>query len=203
MIAREKVLNAITDGNRTVQEYAMDFFCVNEMADIQVINRILDALDNSDDKFEIIDYLSKIRNTSIDENILEKISTKYYFDPEIDRLIDGIIAFADVELLEKRPDIRPKSGIFIERVNERKKYYNTDFDKLWKLYWEIDFNHPEFENMAIILKILSERKDFNYDKFHNEIDILAREGNENIKDFDMCELSGNLKDEYMIDYLLI
>lgn len=57
MIAREKVLNAITDGNRTVQEYAMDFFCVNEMADIQVINRILDALDNSDDKFEIIDYL--------------------------------------------------------------------------------------------------------------------------------------------------
>ena len=179
----------------------MDYFCVNEMADVQVTTQILDALDNTDDRFEMIDYLSNIENASKNEKILERINGKYYFDSELDSLVNGIIAFADVELLAKRNDIRPKIKVFKNRVKERREYYNTDFDELWKLYWEIDFMHPEFENMAIILKILSERKDFNYEKFHNEINIPARAGNEEAKDYDICELAGYLKDEYMIDYL--
>jgi len=201
MITKEQVLNAITDDNKTVRKYAMDYFCVNEMADVQVTNQILDALDNTDDRFEMIDYLSKIRNANMNEKTLERMSGKYYFDSELDLLVNGIIAFADVELLSKRNDIRPKIEVFKNRVKERREYYNTDFDELWKLYWEIDFMHPEFENMVIILKILSERKDFNYEKFHDEIDIPALIGNENAKDCDICELAGYLKDEYMIDYL--
>ncbi len=201
MINKEQVINAITNDNKTIRKYAMDYFCVNEMTDVQVTTQILDALDNTDDRFEMIEYLSNIENASKNEKILERINGKYYFDSELDSLVNGIIAFADVELLAKRNDIRPKIKVFKNRVKERREYYNTDFDELWKLYWEIDFMHPEFENMAIILKILSERKDFNYEKFHNEINIPARAGNEEAKDYDICELAGYLKDEYMIDYL--
>jgi len=202
MTKNKMIINAVRSENKMLREYAIKYFKQEKIDRLEVINIMLEHVKKGKDIFDILYYIREIKAKALNEIALETISSNYFYNKGIDGNVDMLIANARVELLKKRKDIRPKQGLAKRIMKERFRYYEMDFDTIWNQLWNMDDTHEEFENDYRILTVLSEREDFDYEKFHNEIHIDAIPGYEEIKKINLCYLAGMLKDEEMIGYLM-
>lgn len=202
MEKRKKILEAIKSDEKVIRDYAIDYFKNEKISDLEAIKNIVNEINTNQDKLKILDDLRLLDSSVFDKKTLVKIANINFDDENIQNTIDLLIAYANIDLLKNNKDIRPKNN-FAKRILKRRfKYYNMDFDKIWHQLWNMDDTHPDFENDYQILTAISDRLDFDYDKFHKEIYKDSIPGYEQVKTINLCYLAGMLKDKEMIGYVI-
>ncbi|MGM0379810.1 MAG: SEC-C metal-binding domain-containing protein [Bacillota bacterium] len=202
MEKRKNILKNIESDEKVIRDYAIEYFKCEKISDLDAINKIIDMIEISDDKLEILDYLRMLDSNAFDKETLIRLFNINFYDEKIKNAVDLLIAYANIELLKNNENIRPMSQLGQDIMKKRFEYYDMDFDIMWKQLWNMDHTHPDFENDYQILTAISDRPDFNYDKFHKEISIEAISGYEQVKTINLCQLAGMLKDKDMINYVI-
>ncbi|MBM7583182.1 hypothetical protein JOD02_002060 [Caldicoprobacter guelmensis] len=209
MLDKSKVKSLIFHPEKVVRKYAMEFFAEGGIGDIEVTNMLLELYSKGVDDDEALDILSSMPDLPHNEETLSRLWEIEPSDPNIVFHVDRTIVEADLELLKKLPDVRPREQKYIDILEKRFLFASMDTEKLWEKLWEhsqsglgkgldeFDYNYGE-----IIIKELAKRKDFPTDKYLEKIQIDYPEDYDGWDDTYLSVLAGELKSKESIPFLI-
>ncbi|MDN5277758.1 MAG: hypothetical protein PWR01_1723 [Clostridiales bacterium] len=209
MLDKSEVKSLIFHPEKVVRQYAMEFFVEGGVGDVEVTKMMLELYNKGVDEEEAWNILSSMPDLPHNEETLKRLWEIEPSHPNIVFHVDRTIVEADLDLLKKLPDVRPREQKYMDILEKRFSIASMDTEKLWETLWEhsqsglgkgfreFDYNYGE-----LIVKELARRKDFPMDKYLKKIQIDYPEEYNGWDDTYLSVLAGELKSKESIPFLV-
>lgn len=209
MLDKSEVKSLIFHPEKVVRKYAMEFFAEGGIGDIEVTKMMLELYSKGVDDEEALDILSSMPDLPHNEETLKRLWEIEPSHPNIVFHVDRTIVEADLELLKRLPDVRPREQKYMDILEKRFSIASMDTEKLWETLWEYSqsglgkgFREFDYNYGELIIKELARRKDFPMDKYLEKIQIDYPEEYNGWDDTYLSVLAGELKSKESIHFLV-
>lgn len=209
MLDKSEVKSLIFHPEKVVRQYAMEFFVEGGIGDIEVTNMLLELYSRGVDKDEALRILNCMSELPHTEETLRRLWELDSSDRNVVFHVDRAILGADLELLRKMPDVRPRKPEYSVALEKRFLFATMNTEQLWEELWKhsesgMGQNLQEFdyEYGELIIKELASRKDFPMDKYLEKIQINYPEEYSGWDDTYLSVLARELRFKEAIPFLI-
>jgi len=209
MLDNQTIKKFISYPDNCVRRYVSEYFTEGNIKDEEVALLLLDVFEKGveqDEGWDILRYISMLPQTNESLSRLRNITAS---DDNTIYHIDNAIISAELDLLRKLPDVRPKTQGAIKTLEKRFKLSSMSTTNLWNKLWlhsksgmNKDLEQFDFDYGELLIKEISTRNDFPYNEYREMLKIDYTNDYKGWDDSYLCILASELKSEDAIPFLI-